>query len=42
MELELKNMYIIEEENEELKEEIKWLKTLSYDQKHMEVAKENE
>ena len=41
MALELKNMYIIMEENKDLKEDLNRLKAISYDQKVKDVTKEN-
>ena len=42
MEMELKNMYLLEEENTELKEDLLRLKVLSSDDKHKEIVSENE
>lgn len=41
MSLELKNMYIIMEENKDLKEDLNRLKSISYDVKIKEMTKEN-
>ena len=41
MELEVKSMYIIQEENKELKNDLNRLKKLSYDDKVTELAEEN-
>ena len=42
MSLELKNMYIIMEENKDLKEDLNRLKSISYDEKIKEMTKENQ
>ena len=42
MSLELKNMYIIMEENKDLKEDLNRLKSISYDDKIKEMTKENQ
>ena len=41
MSLELKNMYIIMEENKDLKEDLNRLKSISYDVKIKEMTQEN-
>ena len=41
MQLELKNMYILEQENKDLKEDFDRLKALSYDEKIKQMAQEN-
>lgn len=41
MQLELKNMYILEQENKDLKEDYDRLKALSYDEKIKQMAQEN-
>jgi len=41
MDLELKNMYIIQEENKDLREDLDRLKSISYDQKVKEMQVEN-
>jgi hypothetical protein len=42
MQLELKNMYIIMEENKDLKEDLNRLKNISYDSKIKEIQAENQ
>jgi hypothetical protein len=41
LQLELKNMYILEQENKDLKEDYDRLKALSYDEKIKQMAQEN-
>jgi hypothetical protein len=41
MEMELKSMYIIMEENKDLKEDLARLKNISYDQKIKDINEEN-
>lgn len=41
MKQELKNMYILQEENKDLREDYNRLKRLSYDDKIKEMAEEN-
>jgi hypothetical protein len=42
MNMELKNMYIIMEENKDLKEDLQRLKSISYDVKIKEMTQENQ
>lgn len=42
MEMELKSMYIVMEENKDLKEDLNRLKNISYDQKIKEMHQENQ
>lgn len=42
MKMELKNMYMLVEENKELKEELDHQKNLTYEDRMKEMAKENE
>lgn len=42
MEMELKSMYIIMEENKDLKEDLARLKNISYDQKIKDINEENQ
>ena len=41
LELELKNMYIIQEENKDLREDLERLKAMSYDKKVKQMVAEN-
>lgn len=41
MHLELKNMYILQEENKDLKEDLERLKAMSYDKKVKATVEEN-
>jgi hypothetical protein len=41
LKMELKNMYIIEEENRDLKEEYESLKSLTYEDKVRDLVEEN-
>ena len=40
--MELKNMYILQEENKDLREDLERLKAISYDQKVKEMTQENQ
>jgi len=42
MEIELKNMYIIQEENKDLRADLKRIKKLTYDDKIKEMVEENQ
>ena len=42
MEIELKNMYIIQEENKDLRADLTRLKKLTYDDKIKEMVEENQ
>lgn len=41
LKLELNNMYVIDEENKDLKQEIEHLKSMSYDDKIKDILEEN-
>jgi hypothetical protein len=42
LKLELKNMYILQEENNDLREDLERLKSLTYEQRMKDLVSENE
>jgi hypothetical protein len=42
MQMELKNMYILQEENKDLREDLERLQSMTYEQRMKDLAAENE